>query len=100
MLAGIQRVNAQPSPSSVTVPILPVQHSGIRGTLVLRGAGKRTMAVVTLRHLPPHARPWIGLKSGRCSDLHHISASTLFLPTLVENTQGTATGTGRVHGPD
>jgi hypothetical protein len=104
LLSGVaaptQGVDARSAPRSVTVHIFPAGHSGTRGTLTLTAAGKRTIAVILLRHLRPHAHPYAVMHAGTCSDLKHISASSLFLPKLTEDAKGTARGTGRVHGPD
>jgi hypothetical protein len=83
---------------SVSVPLSPVRHSGVSGTAVLSAAGQRTRAVVTLRHLPAHASAAVVGLAGRCSDLKHLSASFMRMPTL--QVHGTAaSGSGWIEFP-
>jgi hypothetical protein len=94
---------------TVIVQLRPIGHVRVRGSVTLLASGARTIALVEVYHLALGAQPFAVIHAGSCSDLAHLSASSLFLPALEENAQGTATGAGRgvfishqraVHGPD
>lgn len=88
------------APRVVTVRLQPVGHSRVTGTVRLSTAGARTKAVLDVRHLPPGANAFPVIHAGRCSDPAHLSASSLFLPSIKADAQGRAMGTGWMHGPD
>jgi len=93
-------VVADQTEASVIVKLRPVGGARVHGTVTLTAAGAKTFAVLIVRRLEPDAHPVALIHTGTCSDLAHLSASTLFLPRLHENARGTARGSGRIHGPD